>query len=251
MIHYHGVTLGTNDECARIMARRHACVSFAKPAQLPIVAEVCQSFILDNGAFSAWRTGKTFDIESYRDWIAEWHQHPSLDFYFVPDVIDGNTDANQLMRAHWLEVAKGLTRLAVPVWHYNESLEELEYLSRAYGRIALGSAGEYSIVGTEKWWQRTHEAMEVLCDEAGRPRCKLHGLRMLNPTIFSHVPLASADSTNVAQTMYRADDFTGSYQPVTNDTRAAILMERVECHVAAVRWSRPAYGTQQNMELIG
>jgi len=41
--------------------------------------------------------------------------------------------------------------------------------------------------------------MEVCCDADGMPKTKLHGLRMLDPVIFSHMPLSSADSCNVAR----------------------------------------------------
>jgi hypothetical protein len=42
-------------------------------------------------------------------------------------------------------------------------------------------------------------AMRVCCDASGMPRTRLHGLRMLNPELFSQLPLSSADSTNVAR----------------------------------------------------
>ncbi len=42
------------------------------------------------------------------------------------------------------------------------------------------------------------QAMAQACD-LGRPRVKLHGLRMLDVEVFSRLPLASADSTNVAR----------------------------------------------------
>jgi len=42
-----------------------------------------------------------------------------------------------------------------------------------------------------------NEAMRTICDDAGQPPCRLHGLRMLDPDVFTQFPFASADSTNI------------------------------------------------------
>ncbi len=94
------------------------------------------------------------------------------------------------------------------------------------------------------------DAMKVACDAEGRPLCKLHGLRMLDPTIFSHLPLAAADSCNVARNIGIDKKWTGPYAPVTPSQRALVLAWRIEEHASAVRWSR-RHGVQQNLELIG
>ena len=86
----------------------------------------------------------------------------------------------------------------VPVWHLHESLDRLDLLANAYSLVALGSSGEYASPDSPKWWARMAEVMECVCID-GQPVTKLHGLRMLDPTILAHLPLASADSTNVAR----------------------------------------------------
>lgn len=255
MIRYHGSPCWPTEAAVGLYSRRHACVSFAGPEQLPLVAEVCQSFILDNGAYSAWTKGKELDFDGFTSWVKEWMLHPGFDWCLIPDSIDGGMDENRRLIAKFGEAMKGTDfryfDMAVPVWHMHEPLEYLKYLSVAYPRVALGSSGQFATVGSEEWWQRMHEAMDVVCDSDGRPRVKLHGLRMLNPTVFSHVPLASADSTNVVRSIAHDKAWVGPYQPVTKMQRALVLAERIESHVCAVRWSRPAYGTQMNMELIG
>lgn len=250
MIHYHGGPITPQSVAIDIWTARHACISFAHPEQLPIAAEVCQSFILDNGAYSHWRAGLgEINVDDYAAWVREWCQHPGFDWCLIPDVIDGTEDDNERMLGSWLQT--GLWKYGVPVWHMHESLGRLARYVNAFSRVALGSSGEYAEIGDDKWWHRMHEAMEVACDENGRPKAKLHGLRMLSPTVFSHVPLASADSTNVAINIGLDSRWTGSYQPVTKSARALILAERIERHVSSCRWNRPAYGTQMNLELIG
>lgn len=64
MIHYHGTPAGgTRDDAARFLRGRHALVPWVRDEDIGTVAEVCQSFMLDNGAFSAWKSG-----EPITDW---------------------------------------------------------------------------------------------------------------------------------------------------------------------------------------
>jgi len=51
---------------------------------------------------------------------------------------------------------------------------------------------------------------------------------MLNPAIVEYVPLASADSTNVARNIGIDSTWTGRYSPATKETRADVLVERIE-----------------------
>lgn len=252
MIHYHGTPFsGKRDGMVFSLQRRHAMVSFAQPECLATVAEVCQSFTIDNGAFSTWKSGKEYDIEGYADFISKWYKHPGFDWYIIPDSIDGDLADNHRLRAQWGNLVNGdIWRLGVPVWHLHEPLEELQYLTVAYDRIAFGSSGDYSEVGSKKWWARMTEAMKVVCCADGHPKCKLHGLRMLDPTIFSHFPFSSADSTNVARNIGIDSAWHGTYQPVSRETRAHIMIERIEQHAAASRWC-DTRGVKQNLELFG
>ncbi|ELY3796825.1 hypothetical protein SMX68_004106 [Cronobacter sakazakii] len=51
---------------------------------------------------------------------------------------------------------------------------------------------------------------------------------MLNPLIFTKLPLASADSTNVARNIGIDKAWSGAYAPASKETRAAVLVERIE-----------------------
>lgn len=230
MIHYHGGPITPLSVADAVWRGRHAFVSFERPEQLPLAAEVAQSFALDNGAYSAWTNGATLDVKGYAEWVREWSQHPGFDWCLIPDVIDGTEQDNAALIAQWREL--GDFRTSVPVWHLHESLERLAYMSAAWPRVALGSSGAYSMVGSEAWWIRMGEAMRVACDEHGRPRCKLHGLRMLNPEVFQRVPLASADSTNVARNHDRESVRYG----LTNTMAALVVTGRIEASSSAACW---------------
>lgn len=232
MIHYHGGPIDPLAVADVVWRGRHAFVSWDDPRQLPLVAAVAQSFALDNGAYSAWTKGHALDVEGYATWVKQWMRHPGFDWCIIPDVIDGSEEDNAKLIGQWRELEVPFS-VSVPVWHMHESLERLAYLSIAWPRVALGSSGAYRTVGTEAWWQRMDEAMRTVCDTEGRPRCKLHGLRMLNPAVFTRLPLASADSTNTAQNHSRESV---RYR-LTNHMAALVITARIEAQQSADRWT--------------
>lgn len=246
MIHYHGGPITPLSVAHAVWTGRHAFVSFARPEQIAFAAELCQSFALDNGAYTLWQQSQgTIDIGAYVALVKQWERHPGFDWALIPDVIDGDERANDMMFAKYRN-AGGDLLAGVPVWHLHESLERLQRLCRTFPRVALGSSGEYADVGAPQWWQRMGAAMDAICDSDGRPPCKLHGLRMLNPTIFSQLPLSGADSTNVAQNHVRQRQL----YHLTPSMAALALVDRIERHAAAPRWTQ-TYGTQMNLDLVG
>jgi len=231
MIHYHGLPI-TPDTCAEVVIRAgHAFVSFRHPGQLGLAIDACQSFAVDNGAFSAWKSGETVNWEEYYTWVQGVARVPSFDFAVIPDVIDGDEDQNDALIEAW-----PLGAIGAPVWHMHESVKRLERLCRAYPRVCLGSSGAYARIGSMSWWNRMDEAMRVACDSDGRPLCKLHGLRMLDPLVFQRLPLASADSTNVGRNIGLDDRWQGPYAPPTKQARAQLMRVRIETYNAPDRY---------------
>lgn len=233
MIHYHGTPITPEASAAQILARRHAMVSFAHPDQIGLVADACQSFAIDNGAFSAWRAGvPVTDWTAFYEWVKLWQQHPGFDWFLIPDVIDGTEAANDA-----LVCSSAWSPYGVPVWHLHESLDRIERLiAWGFHRIAIGSSGQFAQIGTRSWWRRMAEAMAVFCDENGQPRVRLHGLRMLDPYVFTSFPFTSADSTNVARNIGLDGRWTGSYPPATKGGRGVVLADRIEACNSAPRW---------------
>jgi hypothetical protein len=251
MIHYHGGPVSPLTAAVQLWTRRHAFVSFERPEQIGLAAEICQSYAADNGAFSKWRKGEgRVDLSAYAEWIRKWMCHPGFDFCIIPDVIDGTEEENDLFISHWQQMSGVPLWLSVPVWHLHEPLERLKRLCADFPRVGLGSSGQYAQVNTREWWNRMGDAMDFICDEQGRPPCKLHGLRMLNPTVFSHLPLASADSVNAAFNSGVDTAWSGPYDPLTRDMRVQVMAHRIECHASAARWTRTR-GIQPNLELVG
>ncbi|WP_249554193.1 hypothetical protein [Shewanella sp. 8A] len=226
MIHYHGTPIsGPQQDKSRFYLGRHALIPFLYQNDLPIVQECCQSFILDNSAFSHWKQGGEISVIDYAKWVQSLENHPSFDWCIIPDKIDGTEDENIALIEEWQSI--GIEALSVPVFHLHESIDYLSYLIDKFRIIALGSSGEWSSPGTSSWWIRMEQIMDVLCDSAGRPKRKIHGLRMLDPNIFSHLPLSSADSANAGINAGSIKRF-GMYTPPTAAQRAEVIASRIE-----------------------
>ena len=230
MIHYHGLPITPATAAASAITAGHAFVSFRHKDQLGVAVEYCQSFAVDNGAVSAWKSGNPItDWAEFYVWAEKCRRIPSCDFAVIPDVIDGSeTDNDVLLQECPLPIWFG-----APVWHMHESFDRLDRLAHEYPRVCLGSSGEYAKVGDARWWGRMSEAMQVICDADGYPCCKLHGLRMLDHRIFTKLPFSSADSTNIGRNIGIDVKWAkGHYLPPTKEARAQVMRLRIESHNA-------------------
>jgi len=235
MIHYHGLPITPATVATTAVSAGHAFVSFAHSDQLGVAIEVAQSFAIDNGAFSAWKAGKPItNWNEYYEWALNVKKIPSCDFAVIPDVIDGKESDNDAL----LLDCPFPKWFGSPVWHMHESFERLEQLANTYVRVCIGSSGEYSTVGTNAWWSRIGQAMRIICDDMGRPICKLHGLRMLDPKIFTKLPFSSTDSTNIGRNVGIDKNWkNGNYPPPTKEARAQVMRSRIEAHNAPPTWN--------------
>lgn len=235
MIHYHGTPIASGKVAYVALKSGHGLVSFLSPQQLNVVTEYCQSFVVDNGAFSAWIKGEPIeDWQPYYDWVLNTvSKFPNFDWAIIPDVIDGDEEANDKL----IQECPLDKNISAPVWHMHESIDRLKRLSREFRVVCLGSSGEYASVGTRKWKDRMGEVFNEICDEHGFPPCKLHGLRMLNPKLFTLMPLSSADSTNIGRNVGIDKQWgDGKKQPRNKELRAAVMRDNIETFNGASCW---------------
>lgn len=225
-IHYHGTPI-TPRSVLYELAGRHFCVSFAAPQDVEVCHKIGQSVMLDNGAFSFWRSGNPQkDWEGYYDFCREWMAYQST-WAVIPDIIDGTEQQNDALIEKWDDrMGNGYT--AAPVWHLHESFERLHDLIYGYEfpRVCFGSSGEYSVIGSAKWNARMNETFNRLCESAmtSRMPCQIHMLRgmSLSGSIY---PFASVDSTDIARNHNRPQ----------NSARA--MADRWDAQQCPGRWS--------------
>ena len=242
MIIYHGGPITPDTVAARVWTARHAFISFEHPGQLGLACEIAAGVALDNGAFSYWRRGghERANWDDFYAWAATALRQPAVQWAVIPDTITGSEVRNDELLKEW----PFAPALGVPVWHLHESIARLVRLCSEWPRVALGSSGQWQHPGTPQWWHRMGEAMQAITDGQGLPAAKLHGLRMLNPEVFTRLPLSSADSTSVARNIGLDVQWKGTYTPPTKECRAMVLCERLEAHNAARAWHGPPVQTR-------
>ena len=234
MIHYHVLPI-TPESLLVEMQNRHLLINFLYKDQIETAIELASSIIIDNGAFSVWKSGKKFDLDKFYAWLDNYVNSPRLDFFFIPDKICGTEKENDIL------VEECPYKNGVPIWHTNESLERLDRLSNEYDRIAIGSSAEHNLRTTE-WWERMAEAFDTICDE-GKPRTKVHGLRMLAPEIVSTFPFSSCDSSTVT---INTNMTTREYPKIQNKrTRIVIFANRLEESQSPNTWDNQVASQQK------
>ncbi len=244
MIRYHGGPITPNTAAIEAWRDGHAMISFANPQQVELAFEYAGDVAIDNGAFSLWGDGKRVDVDEYRAFVDLWRKHPAFGWCVIPDIIDGSEEENDYLIHSW-PLAPAIS---VPVWHLHESLAKLDWLASEYARVAIGSSGEFADIGTPRWKKRISEAMAIVCDAAGYPVTRLHGLRQMDNDVTSNVPYASVDSCNIARNIGIDSAWNGTYSPRSKDVRALVMRDRIAHHAACSRWTG-CWG--RNMELFG
>jgi hypothetical protein len=207
------------------LAGRHFCVSHAAPQDVSRCHQIGQTVMLDNGAFSKWKSEKPTDWPSFYAWAEPWLSYPTT-WAVIPDVIDGGSQMQDALLREWPFGAKG-----APVRHMDEPIDRLVRLTDDWPRVCIGSTAEYAVVLSEPWERRMDECFNRLA----RGRQFLPAIHMLRGMQCSgrRWPFASVDSTDVAQNHNRpqnsargmADRWDGMQTPGTWQARMHEQME--------------------------
>lgn len=225
MIHYHGTPLTPRTELYKL-AGKHFCVPFSDPRDADECQRIGQSIMFDNGAFTTYTKGKTFDEAGFYKWVEPRLGYPH--WAVVPDVIDGTVEQQREMVARW----PFPRALGAPVWHLALPIDYLLELVDQWPRVCFGSSGAYWQVGSDAWARRVDEAFNALARKH-RYLPWIHMLRGLN-LAGDRWPFASADSVNVAR------NFKDS------DTCPERMARNIDARQCPVRWHmRP-----EQMELV-
>jgi hypothetical protein len=192
-LHFHGVPI-TPTSVLESLAGRCFCVSFAYKGQVERCHEIGQAVMLDNGAFTFWKQRTVTDFtwwKSYYHWAERWLACPTT-WAVIPDVIEGGAEANDKLIQQWPFGVRG-----APVWHMDEPLERLSWLTSNWPKVCIGSSGRYAQLRTHHWHQRMEKAFNTVWEEGPAPP-QIHLLRGM-AQVGGPYPFASVDSTDVAR----------------------------------------------------
>lgn len=197
MIHYHGLPI-TPLAVLYEMKGRHFCVSHVRPEQVEKAHAIGQSVMLDNGAFSKWKSDKAVDWNKFYAWCDRWLAHPTT-WAVIPDEIDAGSQEQDALIREWPFGHRG-----APVWHMDEPIHRLLRLCGEWPKVCIGSTAEYRDVLSSPWRRRMDQAWDAIAREHQR----LPWVHMLRGMQLSgrHYPFASVDSTDVAQNHNRAQN---------------------------------------------
>ena len=188
------------------------CVSYATRGKLGKQLEQAIDLVgedgvllVDNGAFSAWRSGvNTMTdedyLEGFADWAADILDRCPQAVAVIPDKIDGTEQENAQLVAETMTMFDDPDR-CMPVWHMHESISYFLHLAEGFGFVGIGSSGEFAQVGTPAWHARMTEVFAALdawelAGEGAYVRPRIHLMRAQS---MAHLyPVDSSDSVNVS-----------------------------------------------------
>jgi hypothetical protein len=190
VLHYHGTPINPVAKLYEL-AGRNFCVSHYDPRQVARCHEIGQSVMLDNSAYSKWKSGLPTDWPAFYAWCEQWLAYPTT-WAVIPDVIDGGSQVQDALLREWPFGHRG-----APVWHMDEPLDRLLRLADEWPKLCVGSTAEYAAVLSDHWRRR----MDEMWNAISRRHRFLPWLHMLRGMQLSgmHYPFASLDSTDVAQ----------------------------------------------------
>ena len=189
MIHYHGTPISPKAERDKLKGK-HFCVSYARSDNIQWCIKNAQSIMLDNGAFTSYTQGKSFNSNKYQKWLDD--KLLGANWAVIPDVIGGSIQDQKDCISQWAYPK----HLSAPVWHMNLSFDWLREILNEYPRFCFGSSGQFWKVGSDDWKKQADLAWNIIEQSNCRPW--VHMMRGLSMCKGKY-PFASADSTNVAR----------------------------------------------------
>lgn len=142
----------------------------------------------NTGPFSYYDTSEFWSfVEDYCEFVEKYKA--AIDHYSVVDVIPNPERTWEVQQ--WME---DRALHPVPVVHYPTNLKWLEhYLNRGHDYIAIGGIiGGHNQLNCQNWLDR---AFQIVGDEKGMPRVRLHGFAATSFFIMLRYPWYSVDSS--------------------------------------------------------
>lgn len=140
-----------------------------------------RDWVMDSGAFSAWKSGKVIDVDRYTDVCKErLEQDHQLTEVFSLDVIGDWRGGLANTERMW---SRGVE--AIPTYHVGEPWEVLTEMAASYPKLALGGMVGYA---KKKEWVEQ-------CFARIWPK-RIHGFGVMSEKIVMAFPFESVDASN-------------------------------------------------------
>lgn len=229
------------------------CISYWRPDQMALLARIARKVMIDCGAYSIfmanrramekWRQACDAALaigaplprepvpvvvdrafrEGYLSFVRHWIPLLPAGSFFVPfDEIDAGT---QVQNALLEELPEGMIPYAWPVWHMDEPLERAIGLLIVYGKMCVGSTGEFLTVGSKAWRAQMDALFNLIKATFGDDLPPIHMLRGMQcqKDNFDY-PFVSVDSTDVGRNHNRLNEDVGD---LTGMTKLELFQGRI------------------------
>jgi len=187
------------------LAGESFCVSFADPRQLERCIELQDPdgmLLLDNGAFSHWKSGKgQIDREAFFDWANDAQRFCDVAVAVIPDVIGGSEEQNWAEAMLAVRYYSDCPERLMFCWHMNDSIDQLKRAALVFNFIAIGSCAEYDVQTNPKGYRARLRHASAVLDYVERfygRRPWVHLMRGM-AVLPKVIRFDSGDSTNVAR----------------------------------------------------
>jgi hypothetical protein len=188
--------------------------------------------MLDNGAFSKWKSKKAVNWVDYYSWSEKWLSCPTT-WAVIPDEIDAGSQMQDALISEWPHTK----RQSAPVWHMDEPISRLlKLIDQGWYCVCIGSTGEYAVVLSEIW----QRFMDNIWNDIFRTFGKAPRIHMLRGMQLSsrRWPFASVDSTDIAQNHHLPHNSARKMADRWNATQCPISWQitQIEQHKMDFAW---------------
>lgn len=160
--------------------------------------------VLDSGAYSAWKSKESIDLEKYIKYALNYRQYFSHiinldvipgDFGRKPSYAEVESSAKKSYENAQYMRSKGLD--VMPVYHMGEDLKWLLLMiEEGYDYIGISPANDVSTSTKRQWLDKVYNK---ITNNQGVPTVKTHGFGVTSLPLLWRYPWTSCDSTSWVQ----------------------------------------------------
>lgn len=182
-------------------------IAYGNKNILPTIDKIINAekshLIIDNGAFSVWKSGKEdIDVEKYIDLCKKIKNETNFKFldFIALDKIPGSFGkkptkkecefAVKYTKENYIKMKKEFGGNALPVFHQHDDFSYLDFYLDENDFICISPANDETNKGREVWLDRVFEKIDVK-----NSKVKTHGLAVTGKYLCEKYPFYSVDSS--------------------------------------------------------